>query len=95
MQTDYISLGAYIVFITLFLGQGYLLYTLVEKSDKTINYKKILFLSLFDITVIFLLLFLVPKMYDLTFGGFLLFVPDIAYMMLGSIIISIFSILFK
>lgn len=83
-----ISISAYIFFIGLLIVQLFLFRRFIKRLQKISKIKIILSL-IFDILIVVSLFFIVPKMYDLTFSGFLVFVPDIGYIMLGSIIIAI------
>lgn len=93
-EIDIISISAYIFFIGLMIIQLYFLYRLIKKF-KTISIYKVLISIVLDVLIMILLFFIVPKLYDLTFSGFLMFVPDIGYLMLSSIIISFFGLIGK
>ena len=89
-EIDMLSISAYVFFIGLLIVQLFL----IKRFKEISKYKTILLLILDTIIVVSLFLIL-PKMYDLTFSGFLLFVPDIGYIILGSIVIAILGAIWK
>ncbi len=91
---DIISISAYIFFIGLLISQLFLLRWFVKRL-KYISKYKIIFSLLLDILIVISLFFIVPRLYDLTFSGFLMFVPDIGYLMLSSIGIALFGLVGK
>ncbi|TLP37647.1 serine hydrolase domain-containing protein [Arcobacter arenosus] len=93
-EIDIISISAYIFFIALIIIQLYFLYRLIKKF-KTISTYKVIISIVLDVLIMILLFLIVPRLYDLTFSGFLMFVPDIGYLMLSSIIISFFGLIGK
>ncbi len=93
-EIDIISISAYIFFIGLLMIQLFLIRYFVQKSKDISKYKRI-FSLIFDVVVFVLFLFVIPGLYDLTFSGFLVFVPDIGYLMLSSLLMAILGIIIK
>lgn len=93
-EIDIISISSYVFFIGLLIVQLFLFKRFI-KGLQNISKIKILLSLIFDILIVLSLFFILPKMYDLTFSGFLVFVPDIGYLMLGSIIIAILGLVIK
>lgn len=91
---DIVSISAYLFFIGLLIVQLFLIKRFI-KIFKDISKNKIILSFIFDILIIGSLFFIVPRMYDLTFSGFLVFVPDIGYLMLASISISVLGLMIK
>ncbi len=91
---DIISIIAYIFFIIAIIIKLFFIYRFIKKP-KNISKFKITISIIFDILIILSLYILLPKLYNLTFGVFLMFSPDIGYLMLGLIMISIFGIIGK
>lgn len=85
---DFISFIAYLFFIGLIIVQLLSIKKYMKKLTDTSKYRLIATILL-DITIITILFILVPRFYNLTFSGFLMFVPDIGYLMFASIIIAL------
>ncbi|WP_294960411.1 serine hydrolase domain-containing protein [Sulfurimonas sp.] len=93
-EFDLVSISAYIFFIGFIIAQLFLLRYFIKKLKSASKYKIILFL-VFDIIIVISLYLIVPLLYNLTFSVFLMFTPDIGYLMLGSIIVAILSAIVK
>lgn len=86
MGFDKESYFIYLIFFLLLVIQIFILSPLLLKAKKR-SYS----LMAFDLAVILSLSFVFPKLFNLTLQTFILFVPDIAYLMITSIIIAILS----
>ena len=91
---DIISISAYVFFISLLIVQLFLMKRFIQKIKDVKKYRTIVSF-IFDISIIISLFFIIPKLYNLTFSGFLMFVPDIGYLMLSSIVISLLGLIGK
>lgn len=91
---DFLSFIAYLFFIGLIIAQVLSIKRDLKKLSNISKYK-IITSILLDIIILTILFILVPRFYDLTFSGFLLFVPDIGYLMFASIIITLAVLLCK
>ena len=89
-KIDLISIGAYIFFLALILLQLYLLNRSRKRLRNITSYNSLVLPLVFDIFIVVLVYFIIPRVYDLTFSGFLIFAPDLAYIMMGSIVIAIY-----
>ncbi|MCP4970544.1 MAG: serine hydrolase [Arcobacter sp.] len=93
-EIDIVSISTYLFFIGLLIVQLYLFNRFIKKL-KSISKYKLIILYAFDILISISLYFIVPRIFDLTFNGFLIFVPDIGYLMMASIILSILGLIGK
>lgn len=94
-KADLISIGTYLLLFGLIILQLFLL-NRSRKKLKTINsYKALILPFIFDSFIVVLLYFIIPRGYNLTFNGFLMFTPDVAYMMLVSIFLAIYWGVFR
>ncbi|MFT5835666.1 MAG: CubicO group peptidase (beta-lactamase class C family) [Sulfurimonas sp.] len=93
-EFDLVSISAYIFFIGFIIAQMFLLRYFIKKLKGASKYKIILFL-IFDIIIVISLYLIVPLLYNLTFSVFLMFTPDIGYLILGSIIVAILGAIVK
>ncbi|XOB62088.1 serine hydrolase domain-containing protein [Campylobacterota bacterium DY0563] len=91
---DIIIKIGYTFFIALFIVQVILLKRFFVRFNNPSKYKVILSL-IFDVLIILILFFVLPHLYNLTYSGFLLFVPDMGYLMLASIIIALIGLASK
>ncbi len=93
-EFDIISISAYIILSILLILQLYLFNHFI-KNNKNNSKSKVILLLVFDIIIIILLYFIFPRIYDLTFSTFLMFVPDIGYLILGSIVLATLDFITK
>ncbi|MCP4970190.1 MAG: beta-lactamase family protein, partial [Arcobacter sp.] len=93
-EIDIVLISGYLFLFGLLIVQLFVIKSFIKKF-KDISKNKITLSFIFDILVVLLFFIVVPKISDLTFSGFLLFVPDIGYLMLGSIFIAILGFIIK
>ena len=88
-QTDLISLGIYLFFLGVIVLQLFLLNRSRKRLNSINSFKSLILPLLFDIIIVFLFYLIIPRIYNLTFSGFLIFSSDVAYLMLISMFIAI------
>ena len=91
---DIVSISAYIVLIGIFLIQLFLFKYFLREYQGMSRFKITSLLGT-DMLIVIAYIFIVPRIYDVTFGVFLIFAPDIAYIMLGSIIVASLGFIVK
>lgn len=93
-QLDIVSIITYLFFIGLLIVQLFFIKKTFNEFQN-ISKNKIILYFLFDILIVILLFFIIPRVFYLTFSGLLLFSPDIGYLMMGSIINAILGLIIK